>query len=721
MKIVVRILVGLILLLGLGLAIIAIVLPGIIDSPETRALIAETSEAQIGRPLEFETLSLGLLPPSIVVEGPRIAGETADAEALFEATSISLHIALMPLLSLTVRVDSLLVDGARIMLVRTQDGLALPAPPEAPASAPKPAAPAKASSQAAGSEPPVKLDIQSIAIRAARIVFDDRTVEPPLMWKLEPIDLNLVGDGNGGPVMLTGHAVLGAGGTIDLAGQIDLRRLAADLQIGLVDLDLRKTSGYAEKGARIDARLSGDVKVKVVDATPQSLSVALVLDANRLTTGGAEVSGPTRLEATIDLTNVDPKGRFLLDAGAARIEVPEAFVKPADVVLSVEGNFVVPAEAPLRVSIGALRLHSLVARMEIESADTTRIGVDAAPFDLAGWDALLPSVPAGLLGGRAAIRGLVIEDEPLSVRGEIALEPLQLALAQGEPATVQGKLVGEGNALALPGLDFQAGGQHVMLTGRINDLAGAQSFSLTLKTVGVLRANPLVSATTTYADTVFGPLEFDGKVEGKLAAGEQALTDTLGGYFHFDLGRGAGDGEEGGRLEGVSILRAVWSDFEHLGTAAELASLLSGGAVPNLEGSFGDEFERMDARLLIRNGHLETERLRIVYRDYGVNLNGTVRLVDQVLDMKGEIKLGQGLVKKLGAEAGDGDVVVPLAHVGGTVAAPEIDVSSDAAKAFAREMLARNPKVTAATKSLGREADKVIPGASKVLGDLLKK
>jgi hypothetical protein len=226
---------------------------------------------------------------------------------------------------------------------------------------------------------------------------------------------------------------------------------------------------------------------------------------------------------------------------------------------------------------------------------------------------------------------------------------------------------------------------------------GDVRFDVGVASQGVLRANPLATSLAGVEDTLYGPLEIDGRIAGRAGAtgSETALTDSLSGHLSVSVGRGAGDGSEGGRLEGVSLLKSALGELEQVGALAMTIASRETGA--KLDQYTGDAFERMDARFEIGGGRLVTRDLRIVYRGYGVNLRGSVGMAEQDLDMTGELELEKEVARLLGAEPSGDRLVVPLARVGGNLEAPVVGLSEDAAKAI----LADNVQVKKAKRELG--------------------
>ena len=128
-------------LVVLGLVALGVALPGLIERPEVREQIQIAARDATGRELHYDKLAVGLLPPRLMVESVRLEGGPKTKPIAVER--VELEIALLPLLTRTVLVDTLVVAGATLELVRTGDGIVLPIEP--PESAPK--KPAEASSE----------------------------------------------------------------------------------------------------------------------------------------------------------------------------------------------------------------------------------------------------------------------------------------------------------------------------------------------------------------------------------------------------------------------------------------------------------------------------------------------------------------------------------------------------------------------------------------------
>ena len=116
------------MLAALALGALAWALPRLAKSEAARAKIEASARAALGRELRYGEIGFGLLPPSLLVEEPEIAGEAAGDPPLARADRVALRVELWPLLRGQLEVASLAIDGLALHLVRTKEGLVLPGP-----------------------------------------------------------------------------------------------------------------------------------------------------------------------------------------------------------------------------------------------------------------------------------------------------------------------------------------------------------------------------------------------------------------------------------------------------------------------------------------------------------------------------------------------------------------------------------------------------------------
>src|SRR5690606_19128389 len=77
-----------------ALALVAALLPRWVASPEFQAALSARASEALGTPVAWERLSIGLLPPRVVIESPALVGEKQDADgaASIRADAIDLRL-----------------------------------------------------------------------------------------------------------------------------------------------------------------------------------------------------------------------------------------------------------------------------------------------------------------------------------------------------------------------------------------------------------------------------------------------------------------------------------------------------------------------------------------------------------------------------------------------------------------------------------------------------
>jgi hypothetical protein len=180
-------------------------------------------------------------------------------------------------------------------------------------------------------------------------------------------------------------------------------------------------------------------------------------------------------------------------------------------------------------------------------------------------------------------------------------------------------------------------------------------------------------------DPLQGPLELHGALAGPLDS-DGSLAEALEGTVRFHI--------EPGRLKGVSLLEKAFQRLGSVGEAALLAGRLEGGRT--LQRFYEDEFQWLGGTLRIARGLARTDDLRLVYRNYTVDLRGAVRLLDQQLDLRGELTIDEEIDGAIASEGADGQKpptgrsrVIPLARVTGTLESPRVEITDDAVLRFA--------------------------------------
>jgi uncharacterized protein involved in outer membrane biogenesis len=362
--------------------------PRLAKSEAARAKIQAAARDALGRELSYGDIDFGLLPPSLLVVEPAVAGATAADPPLARAQRIALRLGLWPLLHGQLDVESLAIDGLALHLVRTQDGLVLPGrKQEAPEAEPEPPG------ESGGGGSP--LAIREVTVSDGSLVLDDRSAQPATTWTIDDLDLTAKSDGAGAPIALDGslHAV--KGGALAVAGKValeaELDRLGAGAQgpfaldAGAADVrygaDFAKPAGTA---MAVRGRIASDERgaLRIDD---------LVVELKNLVAKGALRTKPsTELTLTADA--------FALD-GWDELVPPLGIVKPT-------GRVAIPKLA--------LALDPLAVRGEIALDDLVATPPDMAPVALKG--ALV------LSGSELRTRDLVARaaEQPIRIDAHVA-------------------------------------------------------------------------------------------------------------------------------------------------------------------------------------------------------------------------------------------------------------------------------------------------------------
>jgi len=668
----------LVVLLAVGLGALYALLPGLVEGPAVRERIEAGARDATGREFRYETLSFGILPPRLRVVGPSLAGEAEGDPPFAEASEVSLRVALLPLLSRTLVLEKLVVEAPTVRLVRDASGLRLPER-EAPDTG-EPPAPREPREDAPAGDGGVSLAVKEAALRGARILFEDRSVSPPAQIEIgldaraalspsEPTELEL-------------EATLG-GGSIAVEGRADLLAQQAEWTATLEGIDLGLVAPYLSDGRTASGRLSG-----TVTGTGEPASPALSADL-RLADGAVQIRdiglrGPLTVQAELSGGDEPRSGRFEVDATDAALDAYEgAYRKPAGKPGSVKGRFLEEPDGDLAVDDLELKIHNLDARGRVELGDRVQAELSAAPFDLAGWDELVPALAEYRPAGRLSPGTLRVATEPLSLRGRINFDAVRLVLPEeggaGPEIALQGALEGTGDALKLVDLVLTTGGETVRLGGELAGLSqDRMRYRLALDADGA-ETNVLASAFTALDDQIYGPLFLDTDLTGRTGDPE---FETLAGRLDFAV--------RPGKIEGVSPLQLTVAKLGSFGEAALLAAALDKPERgKKIERYYGDEFEELAGTFDLAGGWARTRNLRLVYDGYRVDLVGGYRVADQRLDFQGTLTLEPEVDEALADAAAEGGDAAPpeprvieLAEVRGTLDDPKIDLSSRTVRAW---------------------------------------
>jgi hypothetical protein len=676
-KILVRLILALIALVLVALVLLVVLLPRIVKSDAVRTRIEGAARDALGRELRYRDLGVGLLPPSLLVEAPQIAGAEDDAPAAVEAERIALHVALLPLLSRAVVIDTLRIEGATLRLVRTAEGIELPIPAAAPAGESGQAQPAPADAEGADAASAVALAIRAFELRGARVLLEDRTLQPPVSWDLRDIEVEASGEALDQPIQIDASLALASGGALTTRGTAMLSG-ELDLEIAIDALALGPLRSYVGADGALDGLLSGTIRLQGPAASPTRVSADLAIRDARFAVSDIAVAGAVEARAELAGALGAPTGSFDLDASGAELRYGGAFTKPPGVPATVEGKIVTDERGALGIDDVTLRIRDLDATGRVRIGPPLRVEIDEAVADLDGAESLVEALAAAPPTGRVRAEKLRFVSEPPALVGVIHFDGLAVTPRNLDaPILVRGALVAQGTELRSRDLSLVAGGQPLNVDLRLLDLFGTLRYELEARADDT-DSNALVTAFASKSDTLYGPLSLRGSFRGVVDP-ERPFLDTLEGSVEFNINKG--------RLVGVSLLEATFGKLGKLGALAVNTGNLFAG--DHVEQYYGDEFEQIHGSLRVNGPTAYAEPLALLYDAYGADLAGTLRFEDLALDMTGRLTffedIDASIAGKVGADEGYEPArrSIPLASVRGTLDAPDVQLAGNTAADFA--------------------------------------
>ena len=698
------------ILLVTAVVALTIALPRLVRSDAVRARIQEAAREATGREIRYGELDFGLMPPRLVVSDPEVKGESDGSPPVFEADGVELEIALAPLMAWTVVVDSLVVEGATVRLVRTSEGIEFPreaAAAEAP-KAPDTALPssksrasessadgALSSSQGQASEsgedaapsPPTEdgskagddedergftLAIRQVDLRDSRLILEDRTVSPPATWELRDVVATASAESMEDPIDFEINGAMTSGGSVQANGEAEIGG-SYRIDYRLEDVVLSPVAPYLNKGQRVGGAVTGTVATSRTEDEAERIVVDVLLRNGDLAAEDLVIRGQMKLRADLEGGLDDASGTFQLDATDAKVEYGVAFGKLRGTRATATGRIVTGPDGQIGLQDTQVEVKDAEVEVQVERGARTRTTIDAEPFDLTGWEAVIPALAGSDPAGEIEIRGLVVETEPLEVRGNLDIHGLRLLRGDGAEVRMGGGFRGMGSEIRSEKLVARVAGKEIRLSVNLTELAGRPRF-VTQVEADAVESSALLALFTEKNDTLQGPLELRGKLAGPLGA-DRPLAETIEGTVRIRI--------EPGRLKGVSVLEKT---FQGVGTSADaedLAGRLEGER--KLQRYYDDEFQYLGGTLQIASGLARTDDLKLVYHNYTVDLRGTVALQDQQLDLRGELTIDDEIDGAI-ASGGQADQdpqpassrVIPLARVSGTLESPRVEITDEA-------------------------------------------
>jgi hypothetical protein len=687
----------LVVLVVTALIALAVALPRLVRSDAARGRIEEAAREATGREIRYGELDFGLLPPRLVVREPEVRGASADSPPVFKAAGVELEIALVPLLAWTVVVDSLVVEGATVRLVRTPRGIGLPretVSAEAPedgdaAPPPREGEGSELAGEAAPSEAPESdaerddegggfaLAVREVALRDCRVLLEDRAVSPPITWEIREVVATASGKSLMDPIDFELRGVLTSGGSFQASGEAKIDGpFRIDLQ--LEDVALDPAAPYLAEGQRVRGAVSGTVSATGKDREAESLALDVLLRDGELAAEGLAIRGEMKIRADLAGGLGDGNGTFQVDATDAELEYGVGFQKGRGTAATATGRIETGPDGHIRLRDTQVKIQNFEAEVQLETGARTRATVDAEPLELAGWETMIPALADYRPAGELTSRDLEVATEPLEVRGTVDLPNLRFRRPDGAEVVLRGGFRGTGEEIRSEKLVAVVAGQEIRLSILVADLAGQPRLTTEVAADDV-ESSALLALVTDKSDTLQGPLELRGGLASPLG-GDRPLAETLQGTVRFRI--------EPGRLKGVSLLEKTFQGVGAAGDAALVAGRLKGGRT--LQRFYDDEFQFLGGTLRIARGLARTDDLRLEYRNYTVDLRGTVGLLDQRLDLRGKLTIDDEIDSAI-ANQGAADPlpqpgrsrVIPLARVTGTLESPRVEITDEAVIRFA--------------------------------------
>lgn len=709
MRILLRVLAVLVLLVIVALVGLSLYLPQIIDRPEVRQRIEKAAHDATGRDFAYSKLDFGLIPPTVVVAGPVVSGATAGEPAFAEAERVGLRLALAPLLARAIVVDSLLVEGATVRLVRTKDGIVLPRPPEKEKQEKDKAGGGDGDEDKEAEGGGFAIAVKDLRLRDTRVVLEDRSVKPPVTWDVSSVNARAKIDALDAPIDFELEGVLASGGSFKSSGTAGLDG-TLDATLSLDSLQIAPVSSYLPDAPKLAGVLTGDVGVRARDSKAERLTANLVMDGSDVSLQDVRMKG--RLDVSAELDGADLTGPFEIDATRAELVYGAGvFTKPAGVPATAKGRVVTTPDGGRNVEGVDIQIHDMNARGRVELGDRVRAELDAPPFDLAGWDRLLPALAGYSLGGSVALQQLKVATAPVDVRGTVGLQKLSAKPADGPPITLNGTVQGTGPSLRTDDLVLTAAGQTLNIQGGVQNFATKPTMNVAVQGRGV--DTKAVTSAYSKFDKLQGPLDLDADLAGPL--GNNLLTESKG-RMKFNI--------EPGKLEGVSLLGETMGELSSVASLALLVNKVRGGDNSRY---YSDEFKRAGGTLNVDNGIARTDDLVIVYPGYTAALRGTINLENRRLDLRGDLHMGKELsaeFKKVEPEQiTEADLVtLPLARVTGTVEDPKVQVSSSTVAKLTASAAGGSDVTDRIDEYLGKgSGDQVLDALGGLLGGGKKK
>jgi hypothetical protein len=396
----------------------AVALPRLIDTPRVQAMIASSATQAVGRPVKFESLSVGLFPlPSIELHKLEVAEDPQFGTAPFLTLETGrVYLKLRPLLTGRVEFGDITLARPRIALIQNPDGrlnvASLAPPPE-----PRAASRAGRSSSTAASGGAAVAIVSRVKIDKGLITYVARGKGPgQTPYRVEDLDVTVTGQGTqfgfkGALVVRPGDLVVKlADGVVAVNGAKTLLEAPVRAKVAIEGKDIEKlVAAAAGPSPAIAGPIKGDFSLGGTLGVPR-ISGTIELASVKVTQANQACPEPKRRTLALGLLKI----------GGASWDGRRFQSRP--VTTSVGGG-PISTNLTLTLDHGArVQLTDIV----IKSVPAEKVLVDflcqgyavSGPLDLTGALSTSSSDPMGTLGGSGHLRigpGKVVGPQALAL------------------------------------------------------------------------------------------------------------------------------------------------------------------------------------------------------------------------------------------------------------------------------------------------------------------
>lgn len=282
----------------LVVAMVAILLPRLVQRDDLQATLREAAAEALGASVEWQSLEAGIFPPRLTIRSAVLEATSMNQDAAsIRAASIDLRLSVLAILQSRVEVDSLVVRGAEIVVTRTAEGLVFPVGGERSAGDSVPHA-ADSSS--------FDLAIRRVSVSGSRIIVRDQTLSPAVEWRFEDFELEA-----GSRIRSLSLEVemaarieaqerdagrIGVNGTVQLDGTLDLEIQFDELLVAAFNEYIRSAQADAETETAVTGVLSGRISVAGTASELAKIDLDVTVPTLVVRAPGVEFAGQLRLQ-----------------------------------------------------------------------------------------------------------------------------------------------------------------------------------------------------------------------------------------------------------------------------------------------------------------------------------------------------------------------------------------------------------------------------------------